>query len=67
MRAFFSWTEARRFYSIGLPIFIAQLSQTGMNFADTAMTGQYNAEDMAVPYGRRWPCSASAAFWHCRR
>ncbi len=48
MRAFFSWTEARRFYSIGLPIFIAQLSQTGMNFADTAMTGQYNAEDMAA-------------------
>lgn len=33
-RRFFSWTEARRFYAIGLPIFIAQLSQVGMNFAD---------------------------------
>lgn len=48
MKAFFSWAEARRFFTIGLPIFIAQLSQTGMNFADTAMTGQYNAEDMAA-------------------
>ena len=40
--------EARCYYKIGLPIFIAQLSQTGMTFADTAMTGQYNAEDMAA-------------------
>ncbi|MDE5879753.1 MAG: MATE family efflux transporter [Desulfovibrio sp.] len=48
MKSFFSWAEARRFYAIGLPIFIAQLSQTGMNFADTAMTGQYDAEDMAA-------------------
>ena len=48
MKSFFSWAEARRFFVIGLPIFIAQLSQTGMNFADTAMTGQYNAEDMAA-------------------
>ena len=48
MNFYFSWAEARRFYEIGLPIFIAQMSQTGMNFADTAMTGQYNAEDMAA-------------------
>lgn len=48
MKAFFSWAEARRFYAIGVPIFIAQLSQTGMTFADTAMTGKYNAEDMAA-------------------
>lgn len=48
MNTYFSWPEARRFLQIGLPIFIAQLSQTGMNFADTAMTGQYNAEDMAA-------------------
>lgn len=48
MSRFFSWTEARRFYAIGLPIFIAQLSQVGMNFADTAMTGQASAEDMAA-------------------
>lgn len=48
MNSGFSWAEARRFYEIGLPIFIAQLSQTGMNFADTAMTGKYNAEDMAA-------------------
>ena len=29
---YFSLSEARRFYSMGLPIFIAQLSQTGMTF-----------------------------------
>ncbi|MBO5490046.1 MAG: MATE family efflux transporter [Desulfovibrio sp.] len=48
MQKFFSWSEARRFYAVGLPIFVAQLAQTGMNFADTAMTGQYHAEDMAA-------------------
>lgn len=48
MKKFFSWAEVRNFYSIGLPIFIAQLTQTGMNFADTAMTGRFNAEDMAA-------------------
>lgn len=45
---YFSFAEARRFYSIGLPIFIAQLSQTGMTFVDTAMAGQYSAEHMAA-------------------
>lgn len=48
MKQFFSFMEARKFFRIGFPIFIAQLAQTGMNFADTAMTGQYNAEDMAA-------------------
>lgn len=48
MKAFFSFVEAKNFFIIGAPIFIAQLSQTGMNFADTAMTGQYNAADMAA-------------------
>ena len=45
---YFSLSEARRFYSVGLPIFIAQLSQTGMTFADTAFAGQYSAEHMAA-------------------
>lgn len=48
MRPLFSWLEAKHFLSIGSPIFIAQLAQTGMTFADTAMTGRYNAEDMAA-------------------
>lgn len=48
IKDFFSAAEARRYYRIGLPIFIAQLSQTGMTFADTAMTGQFHAEDMAA-------------------
>ncbi len=48
MNSYFSKAEARKFLEIGFPVFIAQLSQTGMNFADTAMTGQYNAEDMAA-------------------
>ena len=34
-----SLREARRILGIGLPIFIAQLSQIGMNFVDTVMTG----------------------------
>lgn len=48
MRSFFSWAEAKKFVAIGMPIFVAQLAQTGMTFADTAMTGRYNAEDMAA-------------------
>lgn len=48
MNKLFSPAEAKRFYAIGMPILVAQLSQTGMTFADTAMTGQYNAEDMAA-------------------
>lgn len=48
MFSFFSFAEARKFWQIGAPIFIAQLSQTGMTFADTAMTGHYHAEDMAA-------------------
>lgn len=48
LHKYFSWSEARRFYAIGLPIFIAQLSQTGMTFADTAIAGQYSAEHMAA-------------------
>lgn len=59
---YFSLSEARRLYSVGLPIFIAQLSQTGMTFADTAFAGQYSAEHMAAGCGRQcgclWPCWA---------
>ena len=43
-----SLSEARRFYAVGLPIFIAQLSQTGMTFADTAMSGLYSAQALAA-------------------
>ena len=45
---FFSWVEARRLYAIGLPIFVAQMAQTGMAFVDTALAGQYSAEHMAA-------------------
>ena len=48
VRLLFSRLEARYFYSLGLPIFGAQLSQVGMNFADTVMTGHSSAEDMAA-------------------
>lgn len=47
-RLLLSRLEARYFYSLGLPIFVAQLSQVGMNFADTVMTGRASAEDMAA-------------------
>ena len=45
---FFSLSEARRFIALGLPVFIAQTSQMGMNFVDTAMTGQSSTADMAA-------------------
>ena len=45
---FFSWVEARRLYAIGLPIFVAQMAQTGMAFVDTALAIQYSAEHMAA-------------------
>lgn len=44
----FSAAEARRLLSLGLPVVVAQLSQTGMTFVDTAMTGQYATADMAA-------------------
>ena len=44
----FSPAEARRFVSLGLPVLIAQTTQMGMNFVDTAMTGQYGTTDMAA-------------------
>ena len=43
-----SLREARRSLAIGLPIFVAQLSQIGMNFVDTVMTGHYDASAMAA-------------------
>lgn len=44
----FAKSQARRALRIGLPIFVAQLSQIGMNFADTIMSGHYSAEAMAA-------------------
>lgn len=44
----FSPAEARRFVALGLPVLIAQTTQMGMNFVDTAMTGQYGTTDMAA-------------------
>lgn len=45
---FFSLPEARTLIRLGIPVFIAQMSQMGMAFVDTAMTGQASAEDMAA-------------------
>ncbi len=46
--SFFSPLEAKKLIKLGVPVYIAQLSGAGMNFADTVMTGQYNAVDMAA-------------------
>lgn len=35
-------------FRLGGPVFIAQMSNMGMSFVDTAMTGQASAEDMAA-------------------
>lgn len=45
---FFSVSEIKKILSLAGPVYIAQLSQVGMNFVDTAMSGQYSAADMAA-------------------
>ena len=45
---FFSLNEARRFLALGLPVLVTQIAQMGMNFVDTAMTGQASTADMAA-------------------
>ena len=66
---FFSLNEARRFLALGLPVLVTQIAQMGMNFVDTAMTGQASTADMAwpsrAPSGCRFPCWAWAAFCPC--
>ena len=44
----FSFAEARRFVALGVPVLVAQMSQIGMSFVDTAMSGQYSTTDMAA-------------------
>ena len=47
MTLLLSRSEFRQICRTGLPIFIAQLSQIGMNFVDTVMAGRYGARDLA--------------------
>lgn len=42
------WTEVRQLFIIGWPIIVAQVSQTGMGFVDTLMSGHYGAQDLAA-------------------
>ncbi|MCR5562718.1 MAG: MATE family efflux transporter [Desulfovibrio sp.] len=48
MASYFSVTEAKKIFSVGMPVFIAQLTQIGMNFVDTVMAGRYSAEALAA-------------------
>ena len=48
MSRYFSLSEAGKIFSIGIPVFIAQLTQIGMNFVDTVMAGRYAAEALAA-------------------
>lgn len=48
MRNFFSLAEARRLVRLGVPVYVAQMSNMGMGFVDTVMTGQAGAADMAA-------------------
>lgn len=48
MPLFSLFKELRLMVSVGIPIFIAQLTQIGMNFVDTLMAGQYSAEALAA-------------------
>lgn len=42
------WAEVRQLLIIGWPIIVAQISQTGMGFVDTLMSGHYGAHDLAA-------------------
>ena len=42
------WAEVRQLFIIGWPIIVAQVSQTGMGFVDTLMSGNYGAQDLAA-------------------
>ncbi len=55
--SFFSIHEAKRLLKLGVPVYIAQLSSSGMTFADTVMTGQASAVDMAA-------VAVSSSVWH---
>ena len=46
--SFFSPLEAGRLIRLGIPVYVAQMSNMGMAFVDTAMTGQASAADMAA-------------------
>ncbi len=54
---FFSTAEAKRLVTLGMPIFIAQVSGVGMNLADTIMTGQASSVDMAA-------VAVACSVWH---
>lgn len=45
---FFSLSEAKNLIALGIPVYIAQMANTGMGFVDTVMTGQASATDMAA-------------------
>ena len=42
------WAEVRELLVIGWPIIVAQVSQTGMGFVDTLMSGRYGPQDLAA-------------------
>lgn len=42
------WAEVRQLLVIGWPIIVAQVSQTGMGFVDTLMSGRYGPQDLAA-------------------
>ncbi len=42
------WHEVRQLLIIGWPIIVAQVSQTGMGFVDTLMSGRYGSQDLAA-------------------
>jgi multidrug resistance protein, MATE family len=47
-KMFFSGSELRQLFALGVPVLIAQTSQQGMAFVDTVMTGQASAADLAA-------------------
>ena len=43
----FQAAEARRLFTLALPVFLAQIAQTSMGFVDTVVAGKASPTDMA--------------------
>ncbi len=52
----FQAAEARRLFTLALPVFLAQIAQTSMGFVDTVVAGQAGATDMAS-------VAVASSFW----
>lgn len=56
MAHFFQAAEARRLFTLAIPVFLAQIAQTSMGFVDTVVAGRASPTDMAA-------VAVASSFW----